>query len=624
MNGPGSGDPGTAAAPGTAPPGAAGAPDPRRWFALVVILVAGFMDLLDVTIVNVVLPSVLTDLDAAYTHGEWIVAGYVLGFAALMITGGRLGDILGRRKVFLAGVAGFTAASLLCGLADGPGALIAARFLQGAMAGLMVPQILAIIHVTFPAEERGKVLGIWGGVLGAASAAGLVAGGLLAEADPYGLGWRAVFLVNVPVGAAALLAAWFLVPDSRAPERPRLDPLGALLSAAGILLLVHPLTEGRGLGWPPWTFLLMGAAVLVLGLFVLQQRGRTRRDNSPLMSLSLFRARAFSAGMAVWALFWIALGGFFFIWTLYMQVGLGWPPLRAGLTSSAFAVGCAAGSGTAVEFFTPRFGRKALLAGALLCGTGFLGYVLVAAHYGPAVAPWQMIAPLLVAGVGFGLVVAPMIDAVLTEVPVREAGSASGVLGTVQQIGIALGTALAGVLFFQQLDHDAARAVARAAPDLRQELTRAEVPAAERERILDAFADCLADRAAATDPTAEPASCRGPLPSPEVRALVIEAGQRATADNFSRTFALTLRWGAGSMGLVFLGLFALPRRVEFRGFDGGGPGAGAGPSVPGAPDGGALVSPVIDPVIDPACDPGEERSAPARSGGQDADAHPAG
>ncbi|WP_205856171.1 MFS transporter, partial [Phytoactinopolyspora endophytica] len=189
--------------------------DRRRWLALVVVLVAGFMDLLDVTIVNVAIPSIMRDLGAEYSQIEWIVAGYVLAFAAVLITGGRLGDIFGRKRLFLVGVAGFTVASALCGVAGDPVMLIGGRFLQGAAAGLMVPQILAIIHVTFPRRERGKVLGLWGGVLGSASVAGLILGGVLVEWDVLGLGWRPIFLVNVPVGLAAMVAAWFVVRESR-------------------------------------------------------------------------------------------------------------------------------------------------------------------------------------------------------------------------------------------------------------------------------------------------------------------------------------------------------------------------------------------------------------------------
>jgi MFS family permease len=270
---------------GLAPAHRAGstAPDRWRWLALVVVLVAGFMDLLDVTIVNVAIPTILKDLDAAYAQIEWIVAGYVLGFAAVLITGGRLGDIFGRKRLFLAGVAGFTIASLLCGVSVSPAMLIGARFFEGAMAGLMVPQILAIIYVTFPPQERGKVFGIWGGILGSASAAGLIAGGLLLRWNVAGLGWRPIFLINIPVGLAAMVAGWLVIRESRSPAAPRLDLVGMALAITGVLMLVYPVTEGRSLGWPAWTFVLMAGSAVVLVIFVGYERWRTRTAGSPLV-----------------------------------------------------------------------------------------------------------------------------------------------------------------------------------------------------------------------------------------------------------------------------------------------------------------------------------------------------
>jgi EmrB/QacA subfamily drug resistance transporter len=535
--------------------------DPRRWLALTIVLVAGFMDLLDVTIVNVAVPTILKDLQAAYAQIEWIVAGYVLGFAAVLITGGRLGDIFGRRRLFLIGVGGFTIASALCGVATGPAMLIGSRFLQGAMAGLMVPQILAIIHVTFPAEERGKVFGLWGGVLGSASVAGLIIGGLLVQWNLFGLEWRPIFLVNVPVGVAALVAAWFVVPESRSPAAPRLDPIGMVLAITGVLMLVYPLAEGRSLGWPVWTFLLMAGAVVVLALFVAYERWRTRTVGSPLVALSPFRARTFASGMVIWLIFWVALGGFFLVWTLYLQVGLGWTPLRAGLTAVSFAVGAAAGAGLSVQVLTPRFGRRVLMVGALLNAVGFGGYAWVGSHYGPAIHSWQMLGPLVTAGIGFGLVVAPMIDAILTHVPVRDAGSASGLLNTTQQIGMALGVALVGVVFFALLANDSGRGVNAVTPSLRGHLTAVGVLASDQNGIVAGFRACVHDRSAATDPTKVPASCQSGSAQPgssQVQALLNRAGLQAIAQYFARTFSVTLWYAVGILLVVFLGLFALP------------------------------------------------------------------
>src|SRR5262245_59077663 len=560
--------------PGLARAGASGAAppalDPRRWAALVVILVAGVMDLLDVTIVNVAAPSMLRDLHATYAQFEWVVSGYGLGFAALLITGGRLGDIFGRKRMFLLGVAGFTVASALCGVAVSPGMLIGARFFEGAMAGLMVPQILAIIHVTFPPQERGKVFGVWGGVLGSASVAGVVLGGVLVQWNLAGWGWRPIFLVNIPVGLAALAAAWFVVPESRSPAALRLDLAGMVLAITGVLMLVYPLTEGRSLGWPAWTFALMGGSAVVMAVFVVYERWRTRTAGSPLVVLSLFRARSFSAGMTVWAIFFVASGAFFLVWTLYMQVGLGWTPLHAGLTAVSFAVGAAAGAGLSVQVFTPRFGRSALMAGALINAAGFAGYAWLSSHYGPGIHSWQMLAPLAVAGFGFGLVAAALVDLILTGVPVRDAGSGSGVLGTTQQVGMAVGYALVGVIFFGLLASGSGHGVDTVTPALRGQLTAAAIRAPGQAPITAGFRACVHDRSAATDPTQAPASCQAQpaaaaLPAAQQRdlqALLARAGQLANAHNFARTFSATMWYAAGALVAVFLGLFALPRRVR--------------------------------------------------------------
>jgi EmrB/QacA subfamily drug resistance transporter len=423
----------------------AGPPDPRRWLALTVVLIASFMDLLDITIVNVAIPSIQRNLHAGYPQIQWIVAGYALAFAVVLITGGRLGDIFGRKRLFLIGMAGFTACSALCGTAVSPEMLIASRFGQGAMAALMIPQVLAIIHVTFPPAERGKVFGVYGGVAGSASVAGPILGGLLVQWNVFGWDWRPIFLVNIPVGVAGLIAAWFVVRESTAPDMARLDLPGAALATIAVGMLVYPLTEGHDLGWPAWTFALMGGSVPVFALFVLYQR---TRKNSPLVVLSLFRIRSFAAGLGVAVVFWVAFGGFFITWMLYMQAGLGWTPLHAGLTGVEFAVPTAAAAGMSVQFLTPRFGRAVLMAGAVLAGAGFGLYIYLAAHYGNGIHSWQMLGPLAINGTGFGLIVAPLIDLVLGGVPQRDAGSASGLLNTIQQLGIALGIALLGTIFF--------------------------------------------------------------------------------------------------------------------------------------------------------------------------------
>lgn len=538
--------------------------DPRRWIAFTVVLAAGFMDLLDVTIVNVAVPSIQKDLGAAYSQIEWIIAAYVLSFAAVLITGGRLGDIYGRKRLFLLGMAGFTAASLACGLASAPALLIGSRFVQGAMAGLMVPQILAIIRVTFPKDERAKAIAVYSGVGGSASAVGLSLGGLLVQWNLFDLSWRPIFLVNVPVGLIALAAAALVMRDSRSAHAPRLDIAGMVLAISAVLLLVYPLTEGRRLDWPAWTFVMMGAAAAAFAAFVVYERWRSRNGGSPLIDLDLFRSRPFTVGLASWLLFWIGFGGFFLIWTLFMQAGLGWSPMRAGLTSVFFAVGAGIGAGVSVSVLAPRFGKWVLLAGGLVTAGGFALYGAMAAHYESDFASWQMVLPLIVTGIGFGIVVAPTIDMLLGQIPDREAGAASGLLNTGQQLGMALGVALVGILFFAQLDHDSARGVDSVTARTRTELAAAGVPESAQEQILANFRACVRDRSAEVDPSAVPASCQSPAANPAVGQALAHAGEQANAVNFAHTFDYTLGWGIGLMALVCLGFLALPRDTRLE------------------------------------------------------------
>jgi EmrB/QacA subfamily drug resistance transporter len=488
--------------------------DPRRWLALVVILFAGFMDLLDMTIVNVTIPNILRDLHASYTEAEWVASGYALGFGSVLMITGRLGDVFGRKRLLLIGMAGFTLASALCGVAVDPGMLIATRILQGVMAGTMLPQTLSIIHVTFAPEERGKAYGLFGGIVGCASAVGLVAGGLLVQWNLFGLEWRPVFLVNVPVGLAALVAGWFVISEAAAPVARKLDLVGAVLALGTTVLLVFALTEGRDLGWLGWTFLLLAAAVVLLVVLVRYERRRARTVGSPLVVLSLFRARSFSSGSALLLIFSISFAGFFFAWSLYMQVGLGWTPIHAGLTAVAFALSAMIGSGVSMVALTPKFGRRVLMAGALANAAGFAGYSVLAAHYGPAIHSWQVLAPLVVAGGGFGLVVAPIIDLILTDVPVSDAGAGAGLLSSVQETGMALGVAVVGLVFFAYLDPGVVHNIDAAALGL---------------------------RTGAADP--------------------------ATARSFAHAFSRSLWFPIGFLGVFFLGLFALPHQFKPRDID---------------------------------------------------------
>ncbi len=278
-------------APATPPADASVPPDPRRWLTLIILLLAAFMNLLDISIVNIAIPSIQPNLHASYADVQWALAGYTLAYAVVLITGGRLGDAYGRKRLFLIGVTGFTIMSALCGAAQTPGMLIACRVIQGAMGAIMIPQVLAVIQVIFPPQERIKALAAFGVTAGLGTVSGPLLGGLLTQHNLFGLHWRPIFLINVPVGIIAVIVSAVLVRESRAPRPPRLDPGGVALITAALLLLLYPLVQGRQLGWPAWTFVAMAASVPVFALFVWYERAKPRRDGSPLVELGLF-ARA--------------------------------------------------------------------------------------------------------------------------------------------------------------------------------------------------------------------------------------------------------------------------------------------------------------------------------------------
>ena len=419
----------------------------RRWIALAVVMTASFMDLVDATIVNIAVPSIQRDTGAGFSAVQWITAGYALAFAVGLITGGRLGDIYGRKRVFLIGTAGFTVASLLCGVAADPQMLVATRLLQGAAAALMVPQVLSIIHATFSGEERGKVFGMFGAIIGLAAVTGPLLGALLTQWDILGLQWRPIFLINLPAGIAGLVLGRRFIDESKAEQALRLDLIGVVLATTGLLLLMYPLVQGRENGWPLWGYAMMAGGLAVLAGFVRYERAKKAKDGSPLVELALFRARSFAAGIGVQLVFGVACGIFFLVWTLYMQIGLGWSPLHAGLTGLPFTVACSASAGLSVQLLVPRFGRKVLQAGALTTAAGALLYIAESARYGHAVHSWQMALPLLVMGAGMGMVFSPLTDAVLSDVPQEHAGSASGLINTTNQLGNAFGLALVSVAF---------------------------------------------------------------------------------------------------------------------------------------------------------------------------------
>jgi EmrB/QacA subfamily drug resistance transporter len=543
--------------PGRAP----GDADPRRWIGLAVVLIAGFMQLVDISIVNVAIPSIQRDLDATYAQIQWVLAGYQLAFAVMLITGGRLGDIFGRKRLFMIGMAGFTLASAFCGLAQNPSMLIGSRIFQGLMGAIMFPQILSVIQVTFPPRERGTAFGIFGATIGLATITGPLVGGLLIEADLFGLEWRPIFLVNVPIGIAALAAATRYLIESKAPRALRLDPVGVAIVTAGLLLFIYPLVQGRDLGWPPWTFLSMAAAVPVLAGFAVYERRKKALDGSPLVDLDLFRQRAFVPGLAVAGIFFMGIPAFFLTFSLWLQIGLGFTALHAGLTGAPFAVGSALASAASVRL-APALGRRILSVGSLLLVAGMVALIWTVDRYGGGVDSWQLLPALLLCGLGLGSVVAPLVNVVLAGIRGQDAGAASGVLSTVQQVGGAVGVALVGVIFFGLLGSQAAGVADDLIPGLRGELQGAGLPPAVTQQVAAGFRTCFEDRANAKDPSAVPASCARAQAQgqsqPQLAKVVGATADSARRQNFSKAFQRTLLFEVAVFLACFLLVFLLP------------------------------------------------------------------
>jgi len=430
----------------------------RRWAALFVILAAEVMDLLDALVTTIAGPSILADLGGSDTLIQWLGAGYVLAMAVGLLTGGRLGDIYGRKRMFMLGALGFVAASLLCALAGGPEVLIAARVLQGLFGAVMLPQGLGIIKEMFPPKEMGAAFGAFGPVMGLSAVGGPILAGFLVDSDFLGTGWRMIFLINVPLGLGAVVAAAKLLPSGRAGFASRLDLSGVALFSIASGLLVYPLVQGREKDWPAWIFGMMALSVVFFALFVGYEMARQRGGRDPLIVPSLFRKRAFTGGLVAGLAFFSGMIGFNLVFNLYIQLGLGYSPLKAGLSGVPQAVGMVIGFIAANAGLMERLGRKLMHAGLVTSTLGVLAFMFVLDAEGVGVTPWQLSPALAVVGLGMGLMMAPFFNTVLAGVSPEETGSASGALTSIQQLGGALGIALLGTVFFNHLS-DFARAM---------------------------------------------------------------------------------------------------------------------------------------------------------------------
>ncbi|EMC2288972.1 MFS transporter [Ectopseudomonas oleovorans] len=415
------------------------------WLALFVLLLAGFVTIFDLFVVNVAIPSMQAGLGASFAQIGFIVAGYELAFGVLLITGGRLGDLFGRRRLFVVGMAGFTLASALCGLAPSAGFLIGARVLQGLAAALLFPQVYASIRVNFDGDDSRRAFGLLGMTLGLAAIAGQVLGGWLAHADLFGLGWRSIFLINVPIGLFAIAAARY-IPESRAPQRPALDWTGVALVSVGLALLLVPLIEGPGQDWPAWSLWSLGAALLLLALFHRQQEQRRIAGVLPLVDMRLLAQRRFALGALLVLLVYSTSSSFFLCFALLVQTGLGLDPFVAGSIFAPCSVGFVLAS-LAAPRLVARWGTRAIVAGALVYAVSIGLLIAQVRMAGAELVPTRLIPVLIVVGAGQGFIMTPLLNLVLGFVDEAQAGMAAGVVSTVQQVGAALGVAVVGILF---------------------------------------------------------------------------------------------------------------------------------------------------------------------------------
>ncbi|MEO3869256.1 DHA2 family efflux MFS transporter permease subunit [Nonomuraea sp. B12E4] len=422
-----------------------------RWAALFVILAAEVMDLLDALVTAIAAPTIQRELGGSDSLVQWLGAGYTLAMAVGLITGGRLGDLYGRKRMFVAGALGFTAASLLCGVAVSPGMLIGSRALQGLFGAVMIPQGLGLIKEMFPPRELGKAFGMFGPVMAISSVGGPVLAGWLVDADFFGTGWRMIFLINLPIGLAAVLAAIRFLPEHRLSDATKLDLVGVALVSVAAFLLVFPLIQGRELGWPAWTFASMAASIAMFALFGRYESRRARSGRDPLVTPGLFRKRAFTGGLVAGLAFFSGMMGFGLVFSLYTQLGLGFTPLQAGLTGLPQAVGGVIGFGLAMSGLQDKLGRGLLQIGTVVMAAGAAVLAVTIHLAGLDVDGWQLAPGLGLVGIGMGLTMAPFFDIVLAGVEPHESGSASGTLTAVQQLGGALGSAVLGTLFFNLL-----------------------------------------------------------------------------------------------------------------------------------------------------------------------------
>ncbi|MEM9631878.1 MAG: MFS transporter [Pseudomonadota bacterium] len=422
-----------------------------HWLGAGFLFIAAFINTLDATIVNLGLPSIKQDLSASDTSMQWVLVVYVLAFAAGLLPFGRFGDVYGRRRLFVWGLTGFIAASAWCGAVQDVETLIVARTVKGLAAATMLPQVLAIIRATFPANDMSKAIGYFAMVSGFGAMAGPLVGGLLISADFFGLGWRLIFLINVPLGAIALAGVIVFLPDVKERHTQHVDWTGALLFAAAISALLYPMIEGRALGWPIWLMMICVLAVVLMGAFLRSQYLRAARNRTQLLPVRMLKNPGFLIGIGGVTLLFAGIAGSIVVLTIVLQSGFGLSPAIAGGILAAHPL-----SAMAASFATGQMGTRLTAERTLLgCLSILIGMIWLQALIGTEVQSFVLWGPLVLTGAGMGSATVAMFQSVLREVPGADAGAGAGALQAFQQIGIALGVAIVGQVFFAALEQSA-------------------------------------------------------------------------------------------------------------------------------------------------------------------------
>ncbi len=420
----------------------------RQRLALASLYTGVFLPPLDYFIVNLALPSIHSGLQATYAQIQLTVSAYALAYAVMLITGGRFGDMYGRRRIFMTGMVAFIAASALCGLATNGAILVVGRVLQGASAAMITPQVLASIRTVFPAPMQARLMGIYGFVFGLASVVGQIGGGALIDLHPWGLDWRVVFLVNVPVGLLALLGAWLYLPESRSERDTRVDIPGMLALTASLILLIYPLTVGRDLNWPTWALGSMCLSVPMFVVFLKIERRMARSGRDPLVNVTVLSQLTVATGLLLAFLFY-SIAAFFLIYGIFLQDGLEWTPLQSGLGLAPYGAGYILG-----PLATPWLGRR-IGEGLVTLGFGLLagGFAICASQVGHGAPLWTFYVGLFIAGTGQGITLPSLQRLVLTNVDAGNAGMTAGAIVAMLYIGAAFAAACIGNAFFNALGH---------------------------------------------------------------------------------------------------------------------------------------------------------------------------